>query len=468
MVGIAPGHSGNVIVCPRAKVSVIPQGLSLTSAAALVGRLAFISSVISKALPPSGRKAILHAGDCSAAAFTTYSYLKATGFDILVTISANDSRGARELISLTSTHRSNDYRSWVAAARQDTPKGFDLAVNFDTDPSVATETTHTLAAGGTFVQVGGDLPTRLRRGQRYISVDWAALADDEYLLRTLEDVPPEIRDSFLSSVESLDLGQLSVAHEKALSNAPNEVVLLDLETIDHELSILRPGTISGTPTFDPQASYVLIGGVGGLGIALANFMVDRGARHIVLTSRSGTKASCAYSEHQRLLLTWCLYQTFEDIDFTREKRMVHYLRNLPGVTVDIAAVDCLDAEGTKKLFANLEHPAAGVFFLPARLNDQMFINLKTEEDWKVGELQLVRFSVENMIITSFKVYDVKAKGLQILLDAVDPASLDFLVLTSTTSIISGNSGRLHIQVYRNSTLKWIYQVKRTMWLHSIS
>ena len=148
--------------------------------------------------------------------------------------------------------------------------------------------------------------------------------------------------------------------------------------------------------------------------------------------------------------------------------MVHYLRNLPGVTVDIAAVDCLDAEGTKKLFANLEHPAAGVFFLPARLNDQMFINLKTEEDWKVGELQLVRFSVENMIITSFKVYDVKAKGLQILLDAVDPASLDFLVLTSTTSIISGNSGRLHIQVYRNSTLKWIYQVKRTMWLHSIS
>jgi D-arabinose 1-dehydrogenase-like Zn-dependent alcohol dehydrogenase len=298
VVGIVPGHSGNVITCPRSRVSIIPGDLSLTSAAALIGRLAFISSVVLKALPSRGRRAILHAGSCSAAAFTTYSYLKAARFEILVTTSANvhDSRGAQEFLSLIPLHASNDHRSWVAAARELAPEGIDLVVNFDTDPSVGAETTQILAAGGTLVQVGADLPSRLRRGQQYVSVDLAILAEDGSLLRGLEDVPPEIRDSLLSGVECYNLGQLSVAHEKALSNSPNDVVLLGLERIDPEFPIIRAGMISGTVTFNPHASYVLIGGVGGLGICLASFMVERGARYIVLTSRSGTKVSCVIAD----------------------------------------------------------------------------------------------------------------------------------------------------------------------------
>ncbi|KIJ24979.1 hypothetical protein M422DRAFT_216980 [Sphaerobolus stellatus SS14] len=402
VVGIVSGHSGNIIVCPRSKVSVIPGDLSLSVAATLVGRLAFLSSVILKALPSSGRRAILHAGACSAAAFATYLYLKATGFEILVT---STKLPDSDFFHPTSIHASNDYRAWVAAARKCAPKGIDLVVSFDTDLSVGAETTQLLAAGGTFVQLGADLPTRLRRGQRYVSVDWTLLAEDEYLLQGLEVVPPAICDALLAGleVEVFDLRQLSVAHEKAVANSANNVVLLGLENIDPELPIIRAGVIPEMTTFNPRATYVLIGGVGGLGVSLASFMVERGARHIVLTSRSGSK-------------------TFEADDFIRERKIVEWLGGLPGVTVDVVCVDCLDAARTKELFATLDCPVAGVFFLPVRLNDQLFVNLKTEEDWKM-------------------VYDVKIKGLQILLDVVDPASLDFLVLTSTTSILSGNAGQ---------------------------
>ncbi|KAL1881478.1 hypothetical protein VTK73DRAFT_3540 [Phialemonium thermophilum] len=38
----------------------------------------------------------------------------------------------------------------------------------------------------------------------------------------------------------------------------------------------------------PDATYVLIGGTGGLGRSMARWMVDKGARHIVLVSRSGS------------------------------------------------------------------------------------------------------------------------------------------------------------------------------------
>ncbi|GFS17705.1 fatty acid synthase [Elysia marginata] len=39
--------------------------------------------------------------------------------------------------------------------------------------------------------------------------------------------------------------------------------------------------------FDPDKSYVLIGGLGGLGLELSDWMVRRGVRKLVLTSRSG-------------------------------------------------------------------------------------------------------------------------------------------------------------------------------------
>nr|ALQ33027.1 putative polyketide synthase [Fusarium subglutinans] len=43
--------------------------------------------------------------------------------------------------------------------------------------------------------------------------------------------------------------------------------------------------------FDPQASYLLVGGLGGLGKALAVWLVERGAKHLIFLSRSGIAES---------------------------------------------------------------------------------------------------------------------------------------------------------------------------------
>jgi fatty acid synthase len=39
----------------------------------------------------------------------------------------------------------------------------------------------------------------------------------------------------------------------------------------------------------PRRSYVIVGGLGGIGLELAQWLADRGARHLVLTSRSGIR-----------------------------------------------------------------------------------------------------------------------------------------------------------------------------------
>jgi hypothetical protein len=87
--------------------------------------------------------------------------------------------------------------------------------------------------------------------------------------------------------------------------------------------------------------------------------------------------------HVRFII--CGLQAFSNGKLIPEKKIINYLRETPGVTIDLVSVDCLDAAKTKELFANLQHPVAGVFFVPVRLNDQLFTKLKTEEDWNPGE-----------------------------------------------------------------------------------
>ena len=94
--------------------------------------------------------------------------------------------------------------------------------------------------------------------------------------------------------------------------------------------------------------------------------------------------------HPLLLTSVLVKQTLDSVNFIREKRMIEYLRSLPDVTVDIAAVDCLDTVETKRLFGSLDHPIAGVFFLPVVLHDQLFVNLKSEDDWKRSKLNSLR------------------------------------------------------------------------------
>ena len=40
---------------------------------------------------------------------------------------------------------------------------------------------------------------------------------------------------------------------------------------------------------DPQKSYIITGGLGGFGLELSKWLVERGAKNLILTSRSGVK-----------------------------------------------------------------------------------------------------------------------------------------------------------------------------------
>ncbi|XP_069124449.1 fatty acid synthase-like isoform X2 [Argopecten irradians] len=114
----------------------------------------------------------------------------------------------------------------------------------------------------------------------------------------------------------------------------------------------------------PDKSYIITGGLGGFGIELAQWLIDQGARNIMLVSRSGVKNSY----QARKLLLW------KD----------------EGVTVRISNDDIRTAAGTKDLFDEAQSlgDVAGVFHLAMVLKDGLFENQSIENYKAVCEAKI--------------------------------------------------------------------------------
>lgn len=162
-----------------------------------------------------------------------------------------------------------------------------------------------------------------------------------------------------------------------------------------------PKMISAIPRtyMDPKKSYVLVGGLGGFGMELTNWLITRGAKFIVLVSRSGIRTG-----YQAL----CVRRWRES-----------------GVKVAISTADVTTLSGAERLFAesNKLAPVGGVFNLAAVLHDALLENLK-EADFKTVMLP-------------------KADGTRCL-DVVSRKArlpLDYFVVFSSVSCGRGNIGQ---------------------------
>ncbi|KAJ7865579.1 hypothetical protein B0H14DRAFT_2347885, partial [Mycena olivaceomarginata] len=145
--------------------------------------------------------------------------------------------------------------------------------------------------------------------------------------------------------------------------------------------------------------HLLIGGIGSLGIQIALWMYQNGARRLILTSRSGR-----LKEH--------------DIASTR---ILHYLQSLPDFSIQLLAVDSTSEEDMGSLVKSLQHPLGGCMLLSGLLYDRSFSQHSAE---------------------SFEVpYKPKIQSLEVLARVLDVESLDFLVTFGSVAGLFGNAAQ---------------------------
>jgi len=149
----------------------------------------------------------------------------------------------------------------------------------------------------------------------------------------------------------------------------------------------------------PDATYVLSGGMGSIGLLTARTLVEEGAKSVVLLSRSGKPAADAVEQWEWLQST--------------SAKVVSKKCDVADAGAVARAVKELSKEGLA--------PVRGAMHLAAVLDDALLPHLTPAH-----------------FQTSFR---AKVEGAQNLHDALNMSALDFFVLFSSTSALVGSPGQ---------------------------
>lgn len=169
----------------------------------------------------------------------------------------------------------------------------------------------------------------------------------------------------------------------------NTVSLTDKSVVPVGKNPLRPAYL------DPNATYVLVGGLGGLGKAVAQLLIDRGARHLMFLSRSGAK-------------------TQDDLCFLQ-------LLSQQGATARAFSVDICDEESLRKtIFDAGMPPIKGAVQCAAVIADAVWETM-THDEWSRA--------TRPKMIGSWNLHNIL------------PQDMDFFIFLSSASGVIGNRGQ---------------------------
>ncbi|WNG38298.1 SDR family NAD(P)-dependent oxidoreductase [Archangium violaceum] len=120
--------------------------------------------------------------------------------------------------------------------------------------------------------------------------------------------------------------QLLLAELSGGGRAPEREVAFRGGMRLHPLLREDKGSRGGTLTLRADATYLITGGLGGLGLEVARWMVEQGARHLALVGRRAASASA--SEAVRALEKAGAHVTLASVDVSREAEVAQLLQQL--------------------------------------------------------------------------------------------------------------------------------------------
>ncbi|KAJ0284325.1 hypothetical protein COL940_004125 [Colletotrichum noveboracense] len=213
---------------------------------------------------------------------------------------------------------------------------------------------------------------------------------------------------FLGDVQPADWARLakifkpSQVHEAfraaaGQKNQPNTKVVLQIPTPDpqSDLPLSSVEVTPASPKFRSDAAYLLVGGLGGIGRAVATWMAEHGAGELIFLSRSaGTR--------------------------TQVKSFLGELRS-QGCVVKAVAGSVAILEDVTRAVNAADHPIAGVFQMSMVLRDNAILRM-TYDEWRAC-------------------IEPKIQGTENLHKALAQSTLDFFVLFSSIGGLVGNIGQ---------------------------
>ncbi|MFJ4433618.1 SDR family NAD(P)-dependent oxidoreductase [Pseudomonas sp. NPDC089395] len=408
VVGFGPCSFANRLVTNANAVARIPDGMSFEAAATIPSTFFTVYYALHHlARLEPGEKVLIHgaAGGVGIAAIQIAKWL---GAEIHATAGSDEKRDFLRLLGVTHVYdsRSLAYADQVLAATGG--RGVDVVLN-----SLAGEAINrnfrVLKPFGRFLELGKrDFYQNTRIGLRPFrnNISYFGIDADQLM----SERPQLTRRLF---GEMMALFEQGILHPLPFREFDANQVVEAYRYMQQARQIGKVVVTYGNPieqTVDTReqppralqlaadATYLVTGGLGGFGLRTAQWLIDKGARHLVLLGRRGP----ASTEAQPQLALW----------------------HAQGLDVQAVACDITDESQLHGVFQRIAAspwPLRGLVHAATVIDDSLIRNLDGE--------QLRR------------VLEPKAKGAQYLHQLTQGLALDFFVMFSSATTLFGNPGQ---------------------------
>ncbi|KFA77973.1 hypothetical protein S40288_07716 [Stachybotrys chartarum IBT 40288] len=390
----------------------LPENISFADGASmLVVYLTAIYALVNLGRLEEGQSVLIHSG-CGGVGLASIQVARALGAEIYTTVGSDEKvQYLMDNFGIPRSHIFNSRNSsFVEDILRDTKgHGVDLALN-----SLSGELLHatwrSVAKWGTMVEIGKvDL---LGAGRLDMDMFLGSRSYSCFDLRQMAEERPQMISRLLAKMMSFFkqglIKPVGLAKESAASNVLDAFremqkgshigkIVISLRDRDGNLDLGDVAAASkGVVSLDPSGTYLLIGGLGGLGRSISAWMAQHGARHLTLLSRNAG--------------------TEEDEEFTKMLSSMGCAAQLIRGSVENEADIVRAVDGASA-------PIKGIIHMGMVLRDEAFPRM-TIDDWNAA--------TRPKIDGAWNLHKVsQERGLD----------LDFFILFSSLSGVLGQSGQ---------------------------
>ena len=403
------GCIGNRAVIGQHRVFAKPAGLSMEEAASSLSvYVAAYYALIHLARLRKGQRVLIHSamGGIGQAAI---ALAKDVGAEIYATAGSEAKRDRLLALGVRAAFDSHSEEWYGGLMKATSGEGVDVVLNSLAGRHVPL-CLESLRAGGWHCEIGkvdiyADSTLGLcvfRKNLRFAAIDLDRLmVDDPFLSRELSEACLDLLDRgivpplpvtvfpYRDYAKALRLMASGQHQGKLVLRAPQVFTDPDFPIDDRQ------------PLLDPNATYLVTGGLGGFGQRLLPYLVTAGARHLTLMDRDPAR-----------------------------RRSKHWLQRSTtlatigeGIEIDIVQGDVADEADVRRCVDNVKKPLKGVFHLAGTLDDCLLEDMTAES---IG-----------------RVFSPKARGALHLHNATAGLALDHFVLMSSLSSAFGNPGQIN-------------------------
>ncbi|MNQ21791.1 Phthiocerol synthesis polyketide synthase type I PpsC [compost metagenome] len=408
VVGFGPSSFANRLITNANAVARIPEGMSFEAAATIPSTFFTVYYAVHHlARLEPGEKILIH-GAAGGVGIAAIQIAKWCGAEIYATAGSDEKRDFLRLLGVEHIFdsRSLAFADDILAITDG--RGVDVVLNSLAGEAI-NRNLRVLKPFGRFLELGKrDFYQNTKIGLRpfrnnisYFGIDADQLMSERPQLtrRLFGEMMALFRDGILSPLpyRAFDANEVVEAFRyMQQARQIGKIVVTYRTPIQGVVSASASQPLA--LTLAASATYLVTGGLSGFGLRSAQWLVEKGARHLILLGRRGA----ATEEAQPLLALW------------REQ----------GIEVQALACDITDAAQLASVMARIQasdRPLRGVVHAATVFDDGLIRNLTHQQ------LQ--------------RVLEPKAKGAQYLHELTAHLPLDFFVLFSSATTLFGNPGQ---------------------------